>query len=50
MVYSYVFDLKILFKKFYCPICGEKLKVVKEVTMLDQEQKELYYKKRSVMV
>ena len=45
MVYSYVFDLKILFKKFYCPICGEKLKVVKEVTMLDQEQKELYYKK-----
>lgn len=47
MVYSYVFDLKILFKKFYCPICGEKLKVVKEVTMLDQEQKELYYKKRS---
>lgn len=27
MVGSYTIDLKILFKRFFCPVCGEKLKV-----------------------
>lgn len=44
MVNSYVIDLRILFKKFYCPICGQRLKVIKEVNKLTEEQKKIYYK------
>lgn len=44
MILSYKLDLRILFKKFYCPVCGGKLKVVKEVKNLTEEQKEIYYK------
>ncbi|MBO5285425.1 MAG: hypothetical protein J6B16_00855, partial [Clostridia bacterium] len=44
MIYSYSIDLRILFKKFYCPICGQKLKVVKKANKLSSEQKNLYYK------
>ena len=44
MVYSYEIDLRLLFKKFYCPVCGAKLKKVKAVNMLTEEQKRIYYK------
>ena len=44
MINSYEIDLRILFKKFYCPICGQKLKIVKEVNKLTDEQKKIYYK------
>ncbi len=44
MIYSYEIDLRILFKRFYCPICGEKLKVVRDVSKLTEEQKKRYYK------
>ena len=44
MINSYEIDLRILFKKFYCPICGQKLKTIKEVNKLTDEQKKIYYK------
>ncbi len=44
MIYSCEIDLRILFKKFYCPICGQKLKIIKEVNKLTDEQKKIYYK------
>lgn len=44
MINSYEIDLRILFKKFYCPICGQRLKVVKEFNKLTEEQKKIYYK------
>ena len=44
MIKSYEFDLRILFKRFYCPICGEKLNVVKTVNKLAEDQKRIYYK------
>ena len=44
MVNSYEIDLRILFKKFYCPICGEKLKLIKDFNRLTEEQKKIYYK------
>lgn len=39
MINSYEIDLRILFKKFYYPICGRKLKIIKEVNKLTDEQK-----------
>lgn len=44
MVKSYEIDLRILFKKFYCPICGEKLKVIKDFSKFTEDQKKIYYK------
>lgn len=44
MINSYEIDLRILFKKFYCPICEQKLKIIKEVNKLNNEQKKIYYK------
>ena len=43
MIYSCEIDLRILFKKFYCPICGQKLKIIKEVNKITYEQKKIYY-------
>ncbi len=45
MIKSYEFDLRTLFKKFYCPICGQRLEKAKEVSKLSEQQKKLYYKK-----
>ena len=45
MINSYIIDLRILFKKFYCPICGNKLNVANISTELSEEQKKDYYKK-----
>ena len=45
MINSYEIDLRILFKKFYCPICGQRLKIIKEVNKLTDEQRKIYYKK-----
>lgn len=45
MVHSYEIDLRILFKKFYCPVCGQRLKVIKEVNKLTKEEKKTYYRK-----
>ena len=44
MINSYEIDLRILFKKFYCPFCGQKLKILKEANRLTDEQKKIYYK------
>lgn len=44
MVSSYTIDLKILFKRFYCPICGEKLKVEMTSQRLMPEEENRYYK------
>ena len=44
MLHSYEIDLRILFKKFYCPICGERLKVIKTIDQLTEQQKKIYYK------
>jgi len=44
MIYSCEIDLRILFKNFYCPICGKKLEIIKEVNKLTDEQKKIYYK------
>ena len=41
---KYVLSIRVLFKRFYCPICGEKLKVIKEVKKLTEKQKKTYYK------
>lgn len=41
---SYEIDLRVLFKKFYCPRCGEKLVLKKVSTKLTEEQKKQYYK------
>ena len=38
-------DLRILFKKFYCPECGERLKVVKKRTLLTETEKKDFYKR-----
>ena len=46
MVKSYELDLRILFKKFYCPVCGERLKVVNEVRKLTEVEKKEYYNRR----
>lgn len=43
MIHSIAIDFRILFRKFYCPICGQKLKVVMEVNKLTDKQKERYY-------
>ena len=43
MVKSYELDLRILFKRFYCPVCGERLKVVNEVKKLTEVEKKEYY-------
>ena len=34
----------IIVKKFYCPFCGQKLKILKEANRLTDEQKKIYYK------
>lgn len=44
MVKSYEIDLRILFKKFYCSFCGQRLKVIKTIDQLTEQQKEIYYK------
>ena len=44
MLYSYELDLRILFKKFYCPKCGERLNARMDKTKMTDEQKERYYK------
>ena len=44
MVNSYELDLRILFKKFYCPLCGQRLRVFKEIHKLTEKQKKIYYK------
>ena len=49
MVSSYTIDLKILFKRFYCPICGEKLKVEMTSQRLMPEEENRYYKQFSAM-
>ena len=45
VVHSYEIDLRVLFKKFYCPVCGERLKVIKDIQKLTEQQKKIYYKK-----
>lgn len=44
MIHSYEIDLRILFRKFYCPVCGERLFVVREITKLTESQQAAYYK------
>ena len=46
MIYSIEIDLRILFKKFYCPFCGHRLKIVKKIEKLSLSQKRLYYAQR----
>lgn len=44
MIKTYSFDIRILFKKFYCPICGQRLKIVRDDYKLTEEEKKRYYK------
>ena len=44
MIYSFEIDLRVLFRRFYCPVCGQKLKLKKEVNKLNELQKKIYYK------
>ena len=44
MINSYEFNIRILFKKFYCHICGNKLNIKWNKTKLTEEQKKIYYK------
>ena len=43
MIKSYELDLRILLKKYYCPICGERLKIVNDVKKMTEEEKKMYY-------
>ena len=42
---SITLDLRIVFKKFYCPVCGARLKLIKKDKFLLDDEKKRYYKK-----
>ena len=43
-VQSYEIDLRVLFKTFYCSVCGNKLKKIKIKKTLNEEQRKEYYR------